>query len=116
MTKLVTTMKTLALVAAAASLLGNGCAQPEPIDRVQPNLVNKSDLTGEWYILDTVTRAPYASHDAFIGYQGNLDRGVFEIEERTLYFYRTYEFVEGLESQGSRAIRIRRFATRTEIR
>ena len=64
MTYWVRTLKALALVAASVSLLGSGCAQPEPIDRVQPNLVNKSDLTGEWYILDTVTRAPYASHVA----------------------------------------------------
>jgi hypothetical protein len=100
MTTMVNKLKALALVAASVSLLGSGCSQPEEIDRVQPNLVKKSDLTGEWYILDTVTRAPYASHDAFIGYQGPLDRGVFEVEESTLYFYRTYEFVEGLESQG----------------
>jgi hypothetical protein len=100
MTTMVNKLKALALVAASVSLLGSGCSQPEEIDRVQPNLVKKSDLTGEWYSLDTVTRAPYASHDAFIGYQGPLDRGVFEVEESTLYFYRTYEFVEGLESQG----------------
>ena len=30
-------------------LVGSGCVQPDEINRVQPNLIKKSDLTGEWY-------------------------------------------------------------------
>jgi hypothetical protein len=80
-----------------------GCAEPEPIDRVQPDLIHKSSFEGEWYFLDTMVRAPYASHYTFTGDQGTLLRGVWEIEESTLFFYRTYEFIEGLQSQGVRA-------------
>ncbi len=96
-----TLTKALAL-GLVAGLLGAGCAQPEEINRVQPNLIKKSDLAGEWYLMDTVVQAPYASAQFFPGLQGKLERGVFEIEENTLFFYRTYEFVEGLESQGIR--------------
>ena len=78
-------------------LAGGGCVQPEDIDRVQPNLIKKSDLVGEWYMLDTVVKAPYAGTRGFNGYQGSTDRGVFEVEERFLYFYRTYEFVQGVD-------------------
>ncbi len=89
------------LVAAGVALAGlGGCADPEPINRVQPNLIEKSKLGGEWYILDTIVRAPFASHYFFAGLQSSLDRGVFEIEERHLYLYRTYEFIEGVEQQG----------------
>jgi len=85
-----------ALLAVSAS----GCVQPEDINRVQPNLMKKSDLTGEWFLLDTMTKTPYAATNGFAGYQGAVDRGVFEIEEGHLYLYRTYEFVQGVEAQG----------------
>ena len=84
----------------AVMLTMAGCAQPDEIDRVQPDLIDKSNLSGEWYILDTVVQAPYASHYVFPGLQSGLNRGVWEIEEKTLYLYRTYEFIQGLESQG----------------
>lgn len=92
---------TFSSVAVLMSLAGlSGCADPDQIDRVQPDLIKKSDLDGEWYSLGTILRAPYASHSVFPGLQGTLDRGVWEIELKNLYFYRTYEFVEGIESQG----------------
>ena len=104
MRDLITTKKLIAAFSALALLtVGGGCADPEPIDRVQPNLIEKAKLVGEWYALTTVTRAPYASHDVFPGLQGTLERGVWEIEKDHLYFYRTYEFVQGLESEGIRA-------------
>ena len=81
-------------------LFGSGCVQPEDINRVQPNLIKKSDLTGEWYMLDTVVKAPYAGTRGFNGYQGSVDRGIFEVEENYVYFYRTYEFVQNVEAQG----------------
>ncbi len=87
----------------AAMTVAEGCASPEDIDRVQPDLIKKSDLEGEWYSLGTVTRAPYASSAAFPGLQGSLERGVWRIEQNQLYFYRTYEVVEGAERQGIRA-------------
>jgi len=103
-----TTMKKLLKTMAVGLLAGSmglvGCADPELIDRVQPNVIKKADLTtGEWYALSTVTRAPYASHRAFPGRQGTLERGIWEVERDHLYFYRTYEFVEGVEQQGIKA-------------
>ena len=93
----------LVLSASLALGLVTGCASPEEIDRVQPDLIKKTDLLdGEWYSLGTVTRAPYASAAAFPGLQGTLERGVWRIERNQLYFYRTYEFVEGVEAQGIR--------------
>lgn len=83
------------------SMTMSGCAEPEEIDRVQPDLVKKSTLLdGEFYLLDTIVQAPYASHYMFPGLQSGLNRGVFEIEEGHLYFYRTYEFIQGIESPG----------------
>ncbi|PIE65822.1 MAG: hypothetical protein CSA24_01905 [Deltaproteobacteria bacterium] len=87
----------------AGILAVGACADPEEIDRVQPDLLEKAALTdGEYYALTTVVRAPYASSDYFPGLQGTLLRGVWEIEKDFLYFYRTYEFVEGVEAQGLR--------------
>ena len=98
-----TTTRSLALACAVAFALG-ACATPEEIDRVQPDLIEKSTLLGsEWYTLQTVVDGPYAAGRAFPGLQGALDRGVFEIEEDYLYLYRTYEFVEGVEEQGIRS-------------
>ena len=85
------------------SVLFSACATPEEINRTQPDLIQKSDLSGEWYYLESVVRAPFADQDAFTGLQGTLERGTWEIEEKFLYFYRTYEFVQGVESQGIRS-------------
>ncbi|MCB9728004.1 MAG: hypothetical protein H6744_11960 [Deltaproteobacteria bacterium] len=92
-------LATLSMSALAAASFG-GCASPDTIDRVQPNLLDKSMFSGEWYLLDTVVKAPFASAYAFKGVQSDLLRGTWEIEQDYLYFYRTYEFVDGVESQG----------------
>jgi hypothetical protein len=82
------------------ALMTQSCAEPEPINRVQPNGIQKTNLEGEWYLMDTVERSPYASGKAFAGLQGSLMRGMWEVEENFLTFYRTYEFVHGVEAQG----------------
>jgi len=79
-----------------------GCAQDVgTIDRVKENYVAKEDLLynedgtrKEWFVRLTVTETPYASAYSFIGAQDPVERGVFEIQEKYLYFYRTYTFVE----------------------
>jgi len=99
-----TIMNRISLPLIATLLLGAGaCAEPADINRVQPDLVKKSDLEGEWYSLGTVTRAPFASHYVFPGLQGALERGVWEVERDNLVFYRTYEAVQGADSQGVRS-------------
>lgn len=92
-----------AAMALGAIAVAPGCAGPEEIDRVQPDLVEKAMFDGEWYGLTTVVRSPFASHYVFPGLQGTLERGVWEIEKDHLYYYRTYEFIEGVEQQGIRS-------------
>ena len=94
------TARALLLGLAVAGLVGGACAEPEDINQVQPDLLPKSMFEGEWHKLETTVRAPYADMDNFIGLQSDLLRGVWEIEKDNLHFYRTYEFVEGVEAQG----------------
>ena len=76
------------------------CAQDQPIvDTIQPNYTAKSDLLGrEWYMRTTVVDTKFTNAQSFPGSMSNLARGVFEIQEKTLFFYRTYEFLAGSEA------------------
>ncbi len=95
----------------AGVMLLAGCAQDiGTVDRVQQNVVKKADLLfredgtrKEWFVQQTVIEAPYASAYGFQGAQGTLERGVFDIQENVLYFYRTYTAVEGEYAQNPRA-------------
>lgn len=98
--------KQISLVLAALGALAfAGCAQDlEDIDRVQPNYTLKSELKGEFYFRSTVIQAPYTSYGYFVGDQNyQLYRGVFEIQEKNLYFYRTYEVMIGGDTLGASA-------------
>ena len=89
---------------AALSLLAGSCAQEVgEIDRTQPNRLAKMDLEGEWYIRHTTTDTPLSSFFAFVGYESPMERGTFEIQEDTLYFYRTYEFRQNAQAIGLKA-------------
>ncbi len=95
----------LAMVAALAS-----CAQDRPeISRVQPNVTAKASLLGdvgrhhgvgnlEWYMRSTVIETGFTVVSAFPGSMSKLVRGVFDVQENGLYFYRTYEFLAGSEA------------------
>ena len=92
-------LRIMAMVALAGAL--GACAQSQPeVNRVQPDYVKKADLSGEWYFQETVVQAPYTSAFTFPGYQGVLERGVFEVQENYVYFYRTYEYVQNSETIG----------------
>ena len=92
---------TVKLLVAALLLVVAACAQQVgEIDRTQADILKKTDLAGEWYYRQTVVQAPFVSAYTFVGDQGKLERGVFEIQEKTLYFYRTYEFVNNSEQPG----------------
>lgn len=99
----------LAVTTVLAALLA-GCAQDiGTVDRVQQNIAKKSDLLfkadgtrKEWHVQQTVIEAPYASAYAFPGSQGQMERGVFDVQEGILYFYRTYTAVEGEYAQTPR--------------
>ncbi|MCO4759886.1 MAG: hypothetical protein KC502_00120 [Myxococcales bacterium] len=87
-----------ALVALAA--LAGGCAQDlEEINRVQPNYIKKAELLGrEFYVRTTVVGTQFTSAYAFPGSMSSTGRGVYEIQENALLFYRTYEFIQNSES------------------
>ncbi len=102
--KVMNVFKKLAFVLVTVSLLIGGCAQDVgEIDRTQLNILDKKDLEGEWYMRMTTTEAPYSSIFTFIGDTSKLERGVFEITESHLLFYRTYEFVENAQEIGLKA-------------
>ncbi len=89
----------LTVTALFATLLG-GCAQStDEINRVQPNYIKKSDLLGrEYYVRTTVVGTQFTSAYSFPGSMSSTARGVFEIQEGALLFYRTYEFIQGSEA------------------
>ena len=93
-------VRALLAVLAGVSVLFGACAEPDEIDRTQPDLLDKSMFEGEWYFQQTMVRAPFATVRFFRGYETSTARGVFEIEEDNLILYRTYEFVQGVEAQG----------------
>ncbi len=96
--------KHIHLVFAATLLLG-ACAQDQPtVDAVQPNYVAKRDLLGrEWYMRTTVVDTKYTNAQSFPGAMGGLARGVFEVQENALFFYRTYEFLAGSEAYAQKS-------------
>lgn len=78
-----------------------GCAQNQgDINRVQPEGIEKSMFAGEWHFRSTVVEAPALAASVFPGAQSMMERGVFEIDESTLFFYRTYEYTTGAEVIG----------------
>ncbi len=87
-----------ALVVSAAVV--GGCAQDlDEINRVQPNYIKKSEVLGkEFYVRTTVVGTQFTSAYGFPGSMSSTGRGVYEIQEGALLFYRTYEFIQGSEA------------------
>lgn len=83
-----------------AAVLAVGCAQSNgDINRVQPNVVKKADLLdGQWYLRSTVTYTPATTGFTFTGETGNMEKIVWEIQERNLVGYRAYPFIPGADS------------------
>ena len=60
---------------AALLALATACSEGQPaVDRVQPNVVEKTAFDGEWYFLQTVIDTPYSAGYTFVGEQGDLER------------------------------------------
>ncbi|MFZ5472176.1 MAG: hypothetical protein ACOZIN_22320 [Myxococcota bacterium] len=93
-------MSTRWLAAAGAALLAAACAQSTgDINRVQPNVIKKSDLLdGTWYFRNTVTKTPATTGFTFTGETGNIEKVVWDIEMESLIGYRAYPFIPGSES------------------
>ena len=78
-----------------------GCAEErEAINRVQPNVVEKSILEGEWYYMETVIDSPYSAEFTVVGEQNYAERIRWEIQEEYLLARRTYEWIAGAEPEG----------------
>ena len=77
----------------------SGCAEPiEDIDRTQANLIRKSDLEGEWHMLQTVVGLPPTRGFTFIGETSVLERVKWVLQEDVLIGYRSYERVRNAAS------------------
>lgn len=87
------------LAASALALFAAACAQSNgDVNRVQPNVVRKSDLLdGEWYLRNSVTYTPHNTTYTFPGQTGNMEKLVWEIQEGNLVGYRSYPYMLGVE-------------------
>ncbi len=85
------------LAMASAALVMSACAQDNgDINRVQPNVVKKTELLdGQWYLRNTITYTPATTGFTFAGETGTMEKIVWEIQEDTLVGYRSYPFVPG---------------------
>ena len=96
-----TTSRALCFVAAiVACAAAAGCDQRPPVNRVQPNVVEKGVFAGEWYFQQTVVDSPFSAGFTFVGEQGSLERIRWEIQEEFLIARRTYDWVAGSEPEG----------------
>lgn len=92
------TMKTGRLLSLLAlAVLGTACGEAIDINRVAPNVVDKSLFAGEWYSRGMVVDKQFGTYDAFVGIEGSLDRIKWEITENLLIGYRSYEKVPGAD-------------------
>lgn len=97
-----TSTTALSVASLLALTLSAGCAQSiGDVDRTQPDLVEKSNFEGQWFIRQAVVDVPPTSSAAFIGELGGLEMVAWDIQQDWLVGYRAYELVPG--SDGSAA-------------
>ena len=89
-------MKTATLISLLAlTVLGTACGEAIDINRVAPNVVDKSVFSGEWYARGLVVDKQFNTFNTFVGAEGSLERIKWEITESRLIGYRSYEKVPG---------------------
>jgi hypothetical protein len=90
--------KALSVASLFALTMSAGCAQSiGDIDRTQPDLIDKSNFDGQWFIRQTVIDVPPTSPAAFIGEFGDMEMVVWDIQQDYLIGYRAYERVPGTD-------------------
>jgi hypothetical protein len=63
-------MRLALLFAFAFAVVAAGCAtEPAPLDRTQPEALNKAMFTGDWLYMTTTTDTDYANRFSFVGEQ-----------------------------------------------
>lgn len=85
-----------------AMLLLASCAEPRPaVNRVQPNVIDKATFNDgkAWYYQTTVVDAPFSAF-TFPGFQGELEKVKWEIQENVLIARRAFEDIAGAEGAG----------------
>ncbi|MDE0881514.1 MAG: zinc-dependent metalloprotease [Myxococcota bacterium] len=87
----------------AALLFLSACAGGiEDIDRTQPNILDKDFFVGEWYASWTVVDAPFTTGFAFVGAGEGIERIKWDITERGLVGYRSYDLVANTDKTNER--------------
>jgi hypothetical protein len=89
----------LVAIAALVSLFAACAEEREPIDRVQPNALDKSMFDGEFYYGRTVVDVPSGNGFTFVGgtdFNG-LKRIRWDIQEDLLLARRTVELIDGAD-------------------
>ena len=82
------------------------CAEErDPINRVQPNVLEKTMFTGEWYYQPTVVDVPSADGFTFVGHtdHSGLRRVTWDIQENFLFARRTTELIKGADDKATTA-------------
>lgn len=90
------------LLMATLGLLTASCAEERPaIDRVQPNVLEKSLFTGEWYYQRTVVDVPASNGFTFVGNtdHAGMSKVTFDIQEDYLYARRSTELIKGADDK-----------------
>ncbi len=89
-------MNSKILLTGALAVLAIGCSNPGVVDRTQPNYTKKSDLLeGQWYYKNTIVGAPNSATVTRVAFGGQLEKIRWEVQEKLLVGYRTYEVVPG---------------------
>ena len=92
-------------------VLGGGCAQDlGDVVRTQPRALKKSVFRTynddgsyrAWYFRQTVVEVPFSTAATWVGEQTEVEKVFWEITEKTLYAYRTHEYVKGAEKDYQR--------------
>lgn len=87
--------------AVATVVLLSACAEERaPINRVQPNVIRKADLEGEWFYQQTVIDMDTSANYSVIGDNAfwNLERVRWDIQENYLYARRAFEWVSNTDN------------------
>jgi hypothetical protein len=103
-----TSIRWRALAAVAAAMFAAACTQSNgDINRVQPNVAKKADLLdGVWFFRNTVTWTPASTGFTYPGQTGNIEKLVFEIQEKNVVGYRAYPFILGAEIDIDKASKV----------
>jgi hypothetical protein len=89
----------LATLIASLAFVGACATERDPIDRTQPNALDKSMFVGEWYYQQTVVEIPGSWSPTFVGetnFRG-MERIRWDVQEDWLYARRSYERIKGAE-------------------